>query len=181
MTHGHWLRWRLCIALIGTTLAGCAGLSVDRMLPTDPPAATPRVDRTLRVASVTGGRSPDFGGPAVVSSEMMREALLAALRRSNLFRGVDAERPGDYDLHAQIHDQTQNADSLDYVATLGVRYRLVDTRSGAEVWRRDLNSRYLVAVSSALSGATRTVTAREQSLRDNLTRLVKDLAALNLQ
>lgn len=181
MRSGFRLRWRLWLALVGSTLAACAGLSVERMVPADPVAATQRFDRALRIASVSGGRSPEFGGAAVVSSEMMREALLSALRRSNLFRAVEAERPGDYDLHAQIYAQTQSADSLDYVASLGVRYRLVDTRSGAEVWQRELNSRYLVAVSSALSGATRTVTAREQSVRDNLARLVRDLASLDLK
>ena len=169
---------RLVVLALAAALAACASLNVDRMMPTTQPVHVHRFDGTLHVLPVTGAQPEQFGGAARISNEMFREALVSALRKSNLFRRVETNQAGDYQLRAEITTQDQTTQGLDYVSLLGVRYRIVDTRSGAELWRREINSRHLVAVSQALSGATRTVTAQEATVRDNLTRMLTALAAV---
>jgi hypothetical protein len=163
-------RWATSALVLGL-LTACGGLEVARMLPPTAPAPVPRFAGVLRVMPVTGAKTAQFGGPALVSNEMFREALVAALRRSNLFRGVETEARADWELHADFLAHGQGV-GLDYRAAMVVQYRIVQQRSGTEIWRQGINSRHEVTVSQAFSGATRTIMANEGSVRENLTQLI---------
>jgi hypothetical protein len=160
-------------------LTACGGLVVDRMIPPTEAASAHRFNGVLHVMPVTGARPAQFGGPALVSNEMYREALVTALRRSNLFRGVETEKSGDYDLHTDFVAQGQGV-GLDYRSAMVVQYRIVQAQSGAELWKQGINSRYEVTVSQALSGATRTTMANEGSARENLAQLISALSTARL-
>lgn len=165
---------------LAVSFAGCASLAVDRMLPPVNAAQTPRFDAALRVLPVTGARQELFGGPALVSNEMYRDALAQALKQSNLFRRISTDEQGDYELHTELFAQGQGDVALDYRSAMVVQYRIVDRRSGTDAWRKGFNSRKEVTVSQALSGARRTVTAQEGSVRDNLAQLIAALAEARL-
>lgn len=162
---------------LAAALSGCASLAVDRMLPPAKAAQTPRFDAALRILPVKGARQEMFGGPALVSNEMYRDALVQALKQSNLFRQISTEGHGNYELHTELFAQGQGDVALDYRSAMVVQYRIVNTQSGADVWRKGFNSRKEVTVSQALSGARRTVTAQEGSVRDNLAQLITALSA----
>ncbi|MBP7614718.1 MAG: hypothetical protein KA756_03630 [Steroidobacteraceae bacterium] len=161
---------------LAAVVAGCASLAVDRMLPPVKAAPTPRFDAALRALPVTGARQEMFGGPALVSNEMYCDALVQALKQSNLFRHVSTEGQGDYELHTELFAQGQGDVALTYRSAMVVQYRIVDTRTRAEVWKKGFNSREQVSVSQAFSGAKRTVTAQEGSVRDNLAQLIAALS-----
>lgn len=166
--------------VVALAVAACASLDVDRMLPPIESASQHRFDVALRVLPVTGARQESFGGPALVSDAMYREALVRTLRQSNLFRQIETERPGDYELHTELFAQGQGAVALDYRSALIVQYRIVDARTGADLWNKGFNSRKEVTVTQALSGAKRTVSAQEGSVRDNLAQLVAALSSAEL-
>lgn len=165
-------------------LTGCGGLAVTRMIPQTSIEPTPRFNVVLRVMPVTNAKVQQWGGPALVSNEIYREALVSTLRKSNLFRRIETEQPGDLELHADFvaHGQgTRGAVGLDYRSAMVVQYRIVETASGSELWSQGFNSRHEVAVSQAFSGAARTIEAQEGSVRDNLAQLVKALSAAELK
>ena len=166
--------------LMYAALAGCAGLAVERMMPTNAAAPAPRFDGSLRVLPVTGARDSQFGGPALISNEMYREALVSALRKSNLFRRVETDGAGDYALHTDLVAQGQSL-GLDYRSSMVAQYRITEMRSGAERWKRGFNSRHEVTVGQALSGATRTTMAQEGSVRENLAQLITALSTAELK
>jgi hypothetical protein len=171
----------LVLIALAAACVGCASLEVDRMLPPVKAVPTQRFNVVLRVLPVTGARQELFGGPALVSNEMYREALANALRQSNLFRQVETERPGDYELHTELFAQGQGVVALDYRSAMVVQYRVVDTRSGADLWKKGFNSRTEVTVTQSLSGAKRTVTAQEGSVRDNLAQLIAAMSTAELK
>ena len=116
----------------------------------------------------------------MISNEMYREALVSALRKSNLFRRVETDSVGDYELHTDLVAQGQSL-GLDYRSSMVAQYRITDVRSGAERWKRGFNSRHEVTVGQALSGATRTTMAQEGSVRENLAQLVTALSTAELK
>lgn len=173
------LRRRATVALVACVLTACGGLDVARMLPPTVPAPEPRFQGVVRVMPVTGARPTHFGGPALVSNEMFRDALVAALAKSKLFGRVESEARGDWELHADFVAHGQGV-GLDYRAAMVVQYRIVQARSAAEVWRQSINSRHEVTVSQALSGATRTTRANEGAVRENLAQLIGMLSTATL-
>lgn len=164
---------------LSALLAGCGGLAVNRMIPQTAVESAPRFDAVVRVLPVTNAKVQQWGGPALVSNEMYREALAATLRKSNLFKGVETENSGDYDMHADFVAHGQGP-GLDYRSAMVVQYRIVQTGSGTELWSQGFNSRHEVSVSQAFSGAARTVEAQEGSVRDNLAQLVEALSKAEL-
>jgi hypothetical protein len=161
-------------------LSACAGLTVDRMIPPMTVEPAPRFAMTLHVMPVTGAEPQQFGGPALVSNEMYRDALVATLRKSNLFASVQTRQTADCELHAQIVAHGQGP-TLTYRSAMVVQYRLVQSGTGAELWSQGFNSRHEVGVSQALAGARRTVEAQEGSVRDNLAQLIEALSKAELR
>ena len=97
-----------------------------------------------------------------------------------MFRQIETEQPGEYELHTELISQGQGAVALDYRSAMVVQYRIVDTRSGADLWKKGFNSRAEVTVSQSLSGAKRTVSAQEGSVRENLAQLIAALLTADL-
>lgn len=152
------------------TLAACASLTVSRMVPDTGPAPAAPIPQGVRLASVEGGRSASFGGAAMLEDKTIREAVLATLRKARLFASV-SETEGDIDLAVKVLSQDQvvgESGFLHYKARLVVAYTFSD-RAGAPIWRETYETSFS---SSAFSGATRTVEAREGAIRLNLAELV---------
>ena len=177
--------FRACgMIVMACLLAGCGGLAVNQMIPQTAVQTVPRFNAVLRVLPVTNAKVQQWGGPALVSNEMYREALVTTLQKSNLFRRIETEQPGDLELHADFvaHGQgTGGSVGLDYRSAMVVQYRIVQAGSGTELWSQGFNSRNEVAVSQAFSGAARTIEAQEGSVRDNLAQLVEALSKAELK
>lgn len=140
-------------------------------------------DKTIRVVNVQGAQKPFFGGPAMVTNEQFKEALVITLKKSNLFREVSTDKHCDVDLYAEIvaHGQAENGGvGLDYTSVMVVEYWLIETKNNKEIWRQGFNSRHKVTLAEAFSGATRTLKAQEGSVRKNLTQLIETLSSLEL-
>ncbi|HEY0684849.1 MAG TPA: hypothetical protein VGD45_21105 [Steroidobacter sp.] len=163
---------RLSILLaIPLAICGCASLKPARMAPQPTAMSSSKIDASVRVMDVSGGRKSQFGGPQMIEDDQYKEALILALQQSGLFREVSSDR-GDLALHATIRSQDQKVSrGLQYTATMVVTYRFTDS-AGNLVWSASYDSEFS---STAFAGATRTVRAREGSARENLTSLVRGI------
>ena len=157
-------------------LAGCTGISIDNLVPPPQPASTPVFDKTIKVHQVSGAKEEIFGGPELVSNEEYTEALVETLKQSNVFRHVVTNQSGDWDLTTTIVAHGQG-DGLDYRSAMVVEYRIVDTATKKEIWKKGFNSRHEVTVFQAFSGAVRTTRAQEGSVRKNLQQFISSLAS----
>ena len=170
----------LVMAIVGFgLLAGCSGVSIDNMVPPPQPASTPVFEKTLKVHQVSGAKEEIFGGPELVSNEEYTEAVVETLKQSNLFRNVVTTQTGDWDLTTTIVAHGQG-DGLDYRSAMVVEYRIVDTATKKEIWKKGFNSRHEVTVFQAFSGAARTTKAQEGSVRKNLQQFIASLASAKL-
>ena len=166
----------IAILIIVSIIVGCAGISPQKLIPDTNPAPTNRFDKTIRVLDVRGrAHKKYFGGQEWVSNQEYKEALVATLKKSNLFKEVRTDKESDYELHTEIIAHGQGDHGLDYTSTMVVEYRIVDAKTQKEVWRKGFNSRHEVKFSEAFSGATRTTKAQEGSVRKNLSQLVNSL------
>jgi len=159
------------LALITFTLSGCSGIKPARMAPKPPTQPVTKVGGSIRVMDVTGGKKSTFGGAEMINNEQFKQGLILALQRSGLFEEVSPDR-GDVELYAIIRSEAQGVSrGLQYTATMAVTYKFVD-RTGKVVWLASYDSEFS---STAFSGATRTVEAREGSARENLSSLIKGI------
>lgn len=152
-------------------IAGGCGPHTARMVPGLPSPPELRVGSSVRVMEVTGGKKPTFGGPELITNEQFQRALISTLERSGLFTAVSTDK-GDLDFYASIRSQDQKQSrGLQYTARMVVSYKITD-HAGNIVWSESYDSE---SSSVAFAGWTRTVQAREGSVRENLASLVKGL------
>lgn len=157
---------------IALAACGCSGINPARIAPKAPKQPVAKVGPSVRVMDVTGGKKSTFGGPEMINNEQFKKALILALEQSGLFSGVNADR-GDLDLYATIRSEDQRVSrGLQYTATMVVSYKFLD-RSSNTVFSASYDSEFS---STAFSGATRTVEAREGSARENLASLIKGIS-----
>ncbi len=159
----------VCCAL----LMSCAGLDGLRMAPQFDQQSTNsfHIDDSIISITVRGEKEEIFSGPAYAKKEQIQQALIIGLRNANFFNSVD-EGKGTLNLTAIVRSQGQSVSGmLEYRAKLTISYRITDT-SGKLVWFKTYESEFS---SHAFSGATRTVEAREGSVRENLQSFIKGL------
>lgn len=161
----------LVLAAIVPFIWSCSSLEPARMTPEAVAVSTMKVGGSVRVMDVTGGKKPQFGGPMMIDNDQYKKALTLALQQSGLFNRVGSDA-GDMDLYATIRSQDQKVSrGLQYTATMVVNYKFMDS-AGNVVWSSSYNSEFS---STAFSGAARTIGAREGSVRENLTALVRGI------
>jgi hypothetical protein len=134
--------------------------------------------KSIGVQSAAGGQWSD---PIVEGSKIdpmsFTDALIQALRRSNLFSAVNPEADPDYVLSPVLLRQSQPVVGLDMTVTLAVHYTLTETNdSSVVVLEREIESRYTATLGDAFVGAKRVAKANEGAVRENLRQLVDQLA-----
>jgi hypothetical protein len=170
----------LLICCICLPFGGCAGPSSTAMVPSLDDIGTARHDKTVNIALVEGGRSPQFGGMETLTDETFKEALLASFNKAKLFKTVGSGIAGDVDFYAEITSQdTITNQSLTYTIHLVVNYRLAASAGGNELYQKLIRTKCAVTASEALSGATRMTKALECATRKSIRALLRDLAALD--
>ncbi len=167
----HATRRLWILLLIPLVTCACASLDPARMAPQPSGTLPTKIDTRIKVMDVSGGRESVFGGPQMIEGQQYKEALILALERSGLFKDVSSEH-GDLNLYTTIRSQDQKVSrGLQYTATMVVTYRFTDAADNL-VWSASYDSEFS---STAISGATRTVSAREGSARENLASLVRGI------
>jgi hypothetical protein len=167
------------LLLIAATQVGCSGIETKNMMPDTSTLRARQIDRALSVLEVTGAQKERFGGPAMISNEGFKEALVAALQQGGLFRSVSPAPGGELEMYAEFVAQGQGDKGLDYKSAMVVEYWIIERDGRREVWREAFNSRHEVTVGQALAGSTRTVKAQEGSVRKNLAQMLETLAEWN--
>lgn len=163
--------FRLLIAFVVLPIlsCGCAGVDPAQLVPELQPRLEPRVNKSVRVLEVTGGREREYG-PTYVTNAEFRTALITTLEESHLFRGVTTDS-GDLDLYATIRSQEQ-LPGWELRARLVVSYKFVD-RTGRVIWLETYESE---AGFIAFGGVTRSNKGREGSVRENLFSLMQGIS-----
>ena len=69
----------------------------------------------------------------------IRRPWSKTLKQSNLFRNVVTKQSGDWELTTTIVAHGQG-DGLDYRSAMVVEYRIVDTATKKEIWKKGFNS-----------------------------------------
>jgi hypothetical protein len=129
---------------IGGLAAGCAALvNPELMVPKLSARPAARIDKTVAVAKVTGGKEPSLEPmeSMTIGNEQFEAALIETLDASALFRSVLRTGTSDYQLEARIvSQQPQRAGYLTVTSSLIVNYRLRETGSGRDVWHETIIS-----------------------------------------
>jgi hypothetical protein len=160
------------VAALILLLAGCAGLDSQRMVPTfDEGPTSFQTGQSIRKIEIKGEKEEVFGGPAFAKKEQILDAARTTLRKSGIFNSVD-EGKGNIDLYIIVRSQGQNTSlMLEYRAKITNTYRFVNI-AGDVIWFKTYETEFS---SHAFSGATRTVEAREGSVRENLAALIQGI------
>lgn len=160
-------------------LSGCA-ISAKGLIP-DPPVLPQRqIQKTVMVMPVEGGHASKFGREAYITNEQYHEALRQALIDSKVFTQVVASGPADLKLHSEIITITTEGGVSPFYAIV-VQYWVTNSATSEEVWQTGINTRHQVKWNEAFAGGTRIIMAVEGATKKNLTQLIEELAASDLQ
>ena len=135
----------VAVTIAGLATGCVATVSPELMVPKLSARPAARIDKTVAVAKVTGGKEPSLSlepmEAMTIGNEQFEAALIEALNASALFRSVLRVGTSDYQLTAHIvSQQPQRAGYLTVTSSLIVNYRLRETGSGREVWRETIIS-----------------------------------------
>jgi hypothetical protein len=165
-------RLLLFLAALPFVAWGCSGIDPARIAPKAPAQPVSKIGTSIKVMDVTGGQKSTFGGAEMINNEQFKKALILALDRSGLFNSVSPDS-GDVDLYATIRSEGQKTSrGLQYTATMVVTYKFVEPATSNVIWTASYDSEFS---STAFSGATRTLEAREGSARENLASLIQGI------
>ncbi len=162
------------VSCVVTALAGCAGISVSSMVP--PAAATNAapINRSVRVLEIA---NPASSLVAPVTGDQLREALIIALTKGNVFRATSAGGESDLDLRTTIVSQTitrfRSLTALEFRRDVTINYEFLDRASGNTVWREAIRAE---AGSTNFGGHAANVEAGGLSVRENLKLLLEGIA-----
>ncbi len=162
-------RLALCVICLGT-LSGCGGLNPKNMVPDIDTQWSLQTGKSIRTVAVRGERESIWGGPLYAQKEQIHFVVVEALRASGFFTSVDTGA-GDLNLEIFVEEQSQDPGLFPYTGRMAVTYRFTDT-NGEAVWSATLNSS---GSSNALSGVTRTIVARERTVKANVTAFINEL------
>lgn len=162
-------RLALCVVCLGA-LSGCGSLNSKNMVPDIDTQWSLQTGKSIRIVAVRGEQESIWGGPLYVQKEQIHAVVVEALTASGFFSSVDTGA-GDLNLEVVVRLQSQDAGLFPYTGRMTVTYRFTDT-SGEAVWSATLKSS---GSSNAISGVTRTIVARERTVKANVTAFINEL------
>ena len=171
--------WRILPVVAALLLAGCGGIEVKDMVPESTNTSGMRFEQSLKIVEPIGGRKSVFGVQDYVENQEMHGALMAAFQKSNLFSSVTDSVSADLELHTEIIEVAPSG-GFNMTFAFVTQYWLVDPKTGEEIWRKGINARNEERLSDTWSGAARAVKALEGAVRDNISRLIDELAEADL-
>jgi outer membrane murein-binding lipoprotein Lpp len=163
-------------------LTGCAAPArIDQMTAYSTPqqrVAQTALRSNVAVRDVTGGKETNPMWVSNVGNSEFEQALEGSLRDVGLL--ANGKQAGKYMLIAHLDRIDQPMAGLDMTVTVGVVYSLVERASGKEVLNRRISMPYTATFGSAFAGAERLRIANEGAVRANITKLIEELFALNV-
>jgi hypothetical protein len=168
-------------AILLLLIAACAPpLPAGDMMPMthvyDQIPANPALTRRVKLGTVTVAKGVG-GGTAPVEPTIYREAIQNALLTSNFaVRAGDSEH---YVLDSQLLELDVPMFGFSMSASAKARYRLKSAESGSVLFDQTLNLPYTAEFSEALDGGQRARLASAKAIRENITHLIRVLAALD--
>lgn len=161
----------LVILFLSLVVASCAGLNGQMMVPVFDDKTPIKTNKSISRIEVRGEKEEIFSGPTYAKKDQIHYAARETLKRMAIFNSVD-EGKGDLTMHIIVRSQTQNSSLLlEYRASITITYRLVNI-GGDVIWSKTFETEFS---DHSFSGATRTVKAREGSVRENLALLAESL------
>lgn len=131
----------------------------------------------LQVSEVQGGEETNPLWTSEIGDAEFQGALKQSLNNAGLLSQGDAP----YSLRATLLRVDQPLFGLDFEVTSEVEYVLVDNSSDRELFRETLRTPYTAGIGDAFIGIKRLRLANEGSARENISALLKRLAALNIE
>ena len=169
---------RAASLLSALALAACAQAPQPNAM-TPAPAAIPSgaipqsTAPPLLVQPVAGGTATDPWGKPALDGQGFREALIAVLRRSGLFRDVITEGTAGWTLRAVIVSQAMEG-TFRTSEDLMIRYD-ISNGSSRQLWGETVVSRCELGVAEFFDGQTRMKKVIECAARRNLTDMLTRL------
>lgn len=171
----------LALAILAL-VSGCASparsdqMTVGSSLATRTTLAASPLANNLAVADVTGGKDTNPMWVSNVSSSDFERALEASLRDAGLLS--TNRQGGTHTITAHLLKLDQPLMGASMTVTASVQYAVVERRSGKTVYERTITLPYTAAWNASFLGSERLRLANEGAVRENLQKLVQDLAAL---
>ncbi len=178
------------IAFDAVGVTGCSTIppQAANMVPQQEQIVAPKAAaKTLRVVAMTVGSPGSTLAQAFAQEPLaqtritdgaFRDALMNTLAVSGLFKRVSAEGNADYEIDGTVYSQQMSTTGWGWVtATIGVRYKLIETASGTEVWRDSSVSQCDSSIGFKMGIAMQSE-ANECAMRKNLLHLVEQLAKI---
>lgn len=163
-------------------LTGCASPArIDQMTASVPAAQriAPTPLRTnVAVRDVTGGKETNPMWVSNVGNSEFEQALEASLREAGLL--APGKQAGKYTLVAHLEKLDQPLAGFNMTVTATVSYSLVERATGKEVLSRKVSLPYTASFDAAFAGTERLRIANEGAVRVNISKLIEELFALNI-
>jgi len=141
--------------------------------------ATSALRGQIAVKEVTGGRETNPMWVSNVGSSDFERALESSLNRAGL---LATSRMGSrYTLTAHILKLDQPLMGASLTVTATVQYTLVERQSQRTVFDRPISASYTAKWSDAFLGVERLKLANEGAARENISRLIDNLASLPVE
>lgn len=169
--------------VFATLLTGCAAPArMEQMTATVSPQqriAPTGLRTNIAVRDVTGGKETNPMWISNVGSSEFEQALEASLRDAGLLAG--GKQAGKYTLVAHLENVDQPLGGFNMTVTATVSYSLVERATGKEVLSRRVSLPYTASFDSAFAGSERLRIANEGAVRVNISKLIEELFALNVE
>jgi len=164
-------------------LSGCASPArIEQMTANSTPqqriALTP-LRTNVAVRDVTGGKETNPMWVSNVGNSEFEQALEASLRDVGLL--ANGKQGGKYMLVAHLDSVDQPLAGFDMTVSVSVSYTLVERATGKEIFNRRISMPFTATFSSAFAGTERLRVANEGAIRVNITKLIEELFAMNVE
>jgi len=173
------IKYWLAAVILLAAAAGCAiAPMVTEMTPPVAPALAPAQSggKTLQVMPLQEGDTWETNiSKKGTKVENYQEALVRTLRQTGLFQEVFTTQAGDYMLKPALISFDVHPGTFSCSINLFINYRLIETKSGREVWKENLYSQGSAGLDRGLYKG-----AYEEAVRNNLAQLAGKLANLPL-
>ncbi len=179
-------RSAVCAAVAVAAIAsGCASPAVPAnmaMRATDATTArqaTPEAFKTnVAIKEVTGGKATNPAWMSNVGSADFERALEDSLRSVGML--ASSRESGRYLLTANLAKLEQPMFGFDMTVTSTVTYALIERASGKTVWTKSLDAPFTAKTSDAFVGTERLRLANEGSIRESISRVIRELQAVKV-
>ncbi len=132
----------------------------------------------LALETVSGGEETNPLWTSEVDNSGFHAALENSLKSVGLYAPLEQ---GDYRLSAELENLQQPLFGASLTVSARVTYSVTQRSSGKEIYRRTIDEPYTAAFGDAFVAVERLRLANEGAIRVNITQLVDDLLALDIQ